>query len=316
MLVQAGEALRENNQDEAERLYQAIIEQEPTCLPAYNNVAQIISERGDRKTATDYLEKSLEIDPNYLMARCNLANFCVLENQIDRAEELIAPLVERNHFEPFEMKAYQLSQARIHIAKGDVDAADSVLDILVELFPDDPMVEQVKKHLETMRPLGSLVQMVRERTRQKRERADEKRLDERASLETCLDRHTKDALMGITRHLSMSGISTLRKTELIDVLAERLRETETLSYLYSELSDQAREALNFVINAGGDMLWENFTERHGNDYHEPSYGLYANPQSPMGILRMSGLLFVGTRKGETYVQIPAELQAPLQALIE
>lgn len=314
LLVQAGEAYQDGETDAAEQIYQHILDLDPRCSPAYNNLALIAESRGDRKNMRAHLEKSLEMNPHYVMGRCNLAHLYAVEGQADRAEELIRPLFEQTRFAPFEMKAFQLVQAYIQIAHNDLEAAANILDILTELYPDDPQVEGLNEHIERLQPVAGLLARFRENNQKKHQRDDSHPLDPDTSMESCLDRHSKDPLKATARHLGLSGVSTLRKGELIGVIADGLRDPHILRRNLTQLPSSALGALDWLLERDGTVRWEEFSEHFGNDREESPYWQYGEPKTAMGILRMAGLLFVGVRQGEKWAQIPAELRSPLREL--
>jgi len=314
LLAQAGEAYQGEDWDEAERIYRRVLELEPNCCPAYHNLGVIAGLRGDVDTMRAYAEKSLEIDPDYAMGRCSLAQIHLQDGEVDLAEELVKPLLERTRFAPFEMKAYQLVQAHIHIQRDNLEAAASILAVLQDLYPDDPVVNDLDERLSLLEPMANMREWMRERTCRRRERNYARPLDEGASLETCLDRHTRETLYEFSRRLGMSGVSGYRKAELVDVVAEWLREVDVLRGVLSELPDRAREAMGYVLGQGGVLSWDAFNERYGSDLDDVYYIPYTEPDTVMGQLRMTGLLYIGTQAGERRVQVPAELLSCLQEL--
>ena len=314
LLVQAGEVYQGEDWDEAERIYRHILELEPNCCPAYQNLAVIASMRGDVDTMRAYVEKSLEIDPDYVMGRCSLAGIHLQEGRIDLAEELVKPLMERTQFAPFEMRAYQLLQARIHILRDNLEAAASILAVLQDLYPDDPAVNGLDERLSLLQSMANMDERMREQARRMRERNYARPLDEGASLETCLGRHIKETLYEFSRRLGISGVSGYRKAELVDVVAEWLREVDALREILSELPDRAREAMGYVLGQGGVVSWDAFNERYDNDLDDVYYIPYTEPDTVMGQLRMTGLLYIGTEAGERRVRVPAELRTCLREL--
>jgi tetratricopeptide (TPR) repeat protein len=316
LLAQAGQALHDGDQDAAESLYQRALAAEPGCGPAYNNLAAIAEMRGDRQATRAYLEKGLEVDPDYATGRCNLARLHLDEGQVEKAEHLVAPLLERERFTHFELKAYQLVQALIQLHRGDIEAAENILGGLTKMYPDDPEVKQLTERMHMFQPLGRLRQWFRENTRRKRERDDDRPLDEGASLETCLDRHNKETLQAMARQLGLSGLSARHKPELIRAVAAQLRDLHALRQVGAALPARARQALDYLLEQGGQSSWTEFARRYGDDRAELSYGPHTQPKTTMGILRLAGLLFAGTRAGQRQVQIPAELRLCLQQLPE
>lgn len=109
-LAQSGELLHEGDFDGAERLYRRSLELEPDCGPAYNNLAYIAEGRGDVAAMRAHIEKSLEIDPDNLLARCHMAHLHLREDQVEEAEKLVGSLIDRQRFAPFELKTYQTTQ--------------------------------------------------------------------------------------------------------------------------------------------------------------------------------------------------------------
>ena len=109
-LAQSGELLHEGDFDGAERLYRRSLELEPDCGPAYNNLAYIAEGRGDVAAMRVHIEKSLEIDPDNLLARCHMAHLHLREDQVEEAEKLVGSLIDRQRFAPFELKTYQTTQ--------------------------------------------------------------------------------------------------------------------------------------------------------------------------------------------------------------
>jgi hypothetical protein len=208
------------------------------------------------------------------------------------------------------MKALQMVQLQIFIHQGDVDAAENALKALTELDPDDSVVKSLSERLTLNRPEGESAQWGRENRRRRREREDTRPLDEGVSLETCLYRNTKDILSVIARRLAMTGLSALRKGELVEAVAARLRDTDALGQAMTQLLDRPREALEYVLAQGGSVAWEAFSDRFDNDV-EDSHLSYGEPRTAMGSLRLKGLLFTGTREGQRIVLVPAELRSVL-----
>ena len=316
LLARAGQAYQGDDLEAAERLYERVLELDPRCCPAYNNLASIVGQQGDIERMRTYLEQSLEIDADYVMGRCNLARLHLDEGDVNGAEELLKPLLERERFAPFEIKAYHLVQAHIHIERNDLEGAASILEMLTQLAPDDPQVEHLATTLGVLQPLDSLLTRMNQETRKKRQRDDARPLGADASLESCLARHTKDALMATARLLRLTGVSGYRKGQLVETLAAYMRDPEVCEQVLAELSGQSQKALDYLLERGGIASWEAFTEHYGNDREESPYWQYREPQTTMGILRLSALLFVGKRDGGQWVQVPAELRPVLRELRE
>ncbi|MCG3109211.1 hypothetical protein L3N51_01501 [Metallosphaera sp. J1] len=104
------------------------------------------------------------------------------------------------------------------------------------------------------------------------------------------------------------------KKERIEAL-ERLYLNET-ERVVNGLPAEAREALRFILEKGGMVRYGDLTRKFADDttyfYHEP--------RTPVGLLRLYGLVFVGkARKGERSYRvaiIPADLREKLERVLK
>ena len=77
-----------------------------------------------REAEADALTRQLfEMHPDYLFARCAMARLLARENNPDKAEQLIAPLLQRKRLHHAEFNAIAAAQIDIHHAAGRFDAA-------------------------------------------------------------------------------------------------------------------------------------------------------------------------------------------------
>jgi hypothetical protein len=90
-----------------------------------------------------------------------------------------------------------------------------------------------------------------------------------------------------------------------------LGSTEWLPRVLEGLEQEARAALDVVVDQGGKMSWQAFDARYDNDLDESSYWKYHEPESVMGRLRMRGLLVEATVGEELWVVIPVEVREAL-----
>lgn len=154
LLGQAGEAVREKRFDQVEAICRRILELDPDCCTAYDTMAIICSIQGDKVGARRHLEKSLEIDPNHPLVRCNLALLYLDDGKVEEAEKLIVPLLERQKLTRSELIAYNVAMARIQLHRGNLDAVEAALEVLFELAPEDPLSQKLKIALEEYRKKG------------------------------------------------------------------------------------------------------------------------------------------------------------------
>ncbi len=77
--------------EEAEKCFLSLVENNPECKEAYNNLGVIAFQTNDKERAIDYFTRALEIDPLYIDTIVNYTN---LLRSIDQLQIAI-PLLER-----------------------------------------------------------------------------------------------------------------------------------------------------------------------------------------------------------------------------
>jgi hypothetical protein len=105
--------------------------------------------------------------------------------------------------------------------------------------------------------------------------------------------------------------SGLRKAELLERVVKGLQDDLNLKDVVAGLEDEERTALRQVLAQGGRMPWGDFDAAHGNDLQESRYWNYHEPETPMGRLRLRGLLVEATVGSELLVVVPSELRRRL-----
>ena len=134
-------------------------------------------------------------------------------------------------------------------------------------------------------------------------------------LHACLETNTKDMLVGSAHFLRMS--SSGKKGELVSRLVKVLLDAEFLHQkLDEDLVKKEREALQWIMEADGVRPWKEFVRKFGDDADESTAWNYHEPKSIPGRLRMSGLFYSGTLKGQQVAFIPADLRSHLRNLLK
>ncbi|HHJ06528.1 MAG TPA: tetratricopeptide repeat protein, partial [Anaerolineae bacterium] len=277
-LERATKLYQSGDDEKAIPLFEELIAQNPTMKEAYNNLASLYAQLGNRSKAVELLDKALELDPLYVFPRVNLANYLLDDGDIQGAEDMLAPLADITRFHPLEMAAYLYSQAKIHVAKGEIDQARAALQAILDVDPDyQPaydLLEYLDERGDTLKMLAqarkgfeSYAEKQHKRNLAKRARTQKKLTTSTPSLAEILPLYTKeDQLTAMARTVMMySGWSTLRKAELIDALIENLQDKYALTFVVEQLSDEEIEALKQVLDNGGAWEWEAFSARYDND---------------------------------------------------
>ncbi|HEY75391.1 MAG TPA: tetratricopeptide repeat protein [Thermoflexia bacterium] len=317
-LIDAGvKALNKGALEEAREKLEAALELDPHAAIVHHNLAVILQRMGEIDEGVEHLKKALEIHPDYPFARCSLANFYIDEGNLEAAEDLLSPLAERRRFHPAEWAYYHRTIARLRLEQEDYEAAEQHAQIVLEMMPDDEAAQEILDQAEWGRIFST--PRWQEYLRRRREREEKKRRRPTrpdATLAECLERITKESLICTARAMPSPRKYNVRKAILIQDLAEYLPDPEVLQEIVKGLSDEERQALRDVLEAGGTMDWEEFTGRYGDDLDESPFWYFHEPETVMGRLRMLGLLSEGTVDDRLIVLIPYELRELLPPLLE
>jgi tetratricopeptide (TPR) repeat protein len=267
------------------------------------------------------LRAALEIDPLYVHPRCNLAHYLLDEDDVEGAQEMLKPLGDVTRFHPRDMATYSFTQARILVAQEQYDAAREALEAALELWPGYEPAQDLLDRLDGVALLSerfeAFLEERRDRRRAYRQRLQGKLTTLDPALSKALPLHTKDALTGTARAvIRWGGWSTLKKADLADRIASYLLDPDDLEWVIGRLSDEARQALAWLLDEGGYAPWEDFDEAYDNDLEESRYWNYHTPETVMGSLRLRGLLFEATVDGEVWVTIPVDLRPLLEELLD
>lgn len=149
-------------------------------IPLFNNSGMALLQTGDARTAADYFEKALSLEPTSQQLQLNLIEAVVLSGDFDRANELILSSNNRNHPELLyfqgeiqfhgrnffgAMKAYQaaLEQSfdpiyiyRISDCYMRVRQFEKALDNLEQIPEDQQDLEFLKKRAAYQAQSGNL----------------------------------------------------------------------------------------------------------------------------------------------------------------
>jgi tetratricopeptide (TPR) repeat protein len=314
--------------EQAETLFENVLELNPDVKEAYNNLGTIYSRRKEGERAQDMFRKAIEIDPTYVFPACNLASYLLAEDQVEQAEALLAPLSEVEGLLPQETAFYEFTRAQILVRRGEYDSAAALLRNVLELQPAyepaQDLLEWIEKRGGWRDVLGGWAEGRRSywEEHRKRDRAWRERLQSQLStlqptLAEALPLYTKDGLTGMAREvMPWGGWSALRKAELISAIIGALTNPKNLERMAQNLTGEGQEALHTVLNRGGAMAWEDFDARYGNDLDESRYWQWHTPETTMGQLRLHGLLVEATVDDALYVAVPVDLRDDLEGAPE
>jgi tetratricopeptide (TPR) repeat protein len=320
LLERAEKCLAQGDDAQAEQLLWQALEAEPRAIEAYNNLGVIYGRRQDYPRAQEMYHRALEIKPDYVFARANLAIYLLGDDDVDEAEAMLKPLATVAQMTPTELAFLQYVQARCLVVRERYDEAQTLLETALDLLPDYEKAEELLRRVELLKMLqigsGSFWDKRRERQATARRRLQSRitRLD--PSLREVVELYSKDVLTGAARAVMVyGGWSSLKKADLINAIVANQAEPEVIEFVTVDLEEEDLAALRDVLLQGGAMPWQEFEARYGNDLEESPYWNYHTPETVMGRLRQRLLLAEATVDGMLYVCIPAEVRQELRTVL-
>lgn len=137
--------------DAAQQRLNRILERVPKHAVARGNLASVRTLQGRHAEAMQLLREVVADHPQYLFGRCNLAQMLIEQGAIDDAHDLLDGLIEREQLHIQEAFALYGALARVHQAKGEEEAAQTLLsnlESMVEDEDDERRFRQIKRALD------------------------------------------------------------------------------------------------------------------------------------------------------------------------
>jgi tetratricopeptide (TPR) repeat protein len=145
------EALYGDDAERAEELFRQALQQAPDSPDLLNNLATAYKLQGREAEGNALIHQIHERHPGYLFARANIALEHIQNGELDRARELLQPLLERKRLHYSELAALLGAEIELCLAQGNRDAARTWLEMWESVDPDHPALAQAR---ERLRPPG------------------------------------------------------------------------------------------------------------------------------------------------------------------
>ena len=127
------------------------LEIEPDSPDLLNNLAMAYQQLGDEETSNATLEEVSQRFPDYVFTAAALARRKVSEKDLDAAEALIKPCINREKFHYEEFAAYMDAQLTIALAKKQQAGVQSWLNMWEQVDPEHPRLiywqERIKRQV-------------------------------------------------------------------------------------------------------------------------------------------------------------------------
>jgi tetratricopeptide (TPR) repeat protein len=148
LLRRSLDLLRRGKGAEAEALLKQALEIEPNDPALLNNLGQAYVLQRQEQKAEELAYEIHERFPDYLFGRTNLATILADKGEIERAKELIDPLFSRKRFHFAEFSAMCAAQIQLSLAEENREAAESWLDMMKQVAPDDPNIPALEMRVK------------------------------------------------------------------------------------------------------------------------------------------------------------------------
>jgi tetratricopeptide (TPR) repeat protein len=310
----AMQAHDEGESARAKALYQEVLEREPAALEALVNLGALWAAEGEIDKAEALYRRALEVDPLSPFALCNLARIHLRRDEVDQALDLVHRAMENRQLTPEAFRLLQTTHATVLVEQEEYEKASQVLQMYLQGFPDDPDIQEWLGRLALIQSTSRLAAWWRENADRYADRHRRKPISA-TDLDSLMARLTKSAYVGMYRALQIDGISGLRKAEMGEAIAARLRDQHFLAWVVRRLDDAERAALRYALRVGGVMPYADATVRFGDESDDSPYWEYHEPDSTVGRLRRRGLLFAGELDGQLVLVVPDDLRAALRELL-
>lgn len=156
LAAEAAEALHNRDAVKAERLLKQALEMSPDAPDLLNNLAMAYGEQGRQAEAEALLRQNHRDHPDYFFGRVGMANLYAREGDLDRATELLYPLLSQQRMHIAEFTALAVAYIQLYLAQDLPAAAQHWLDMWAGMEPDDPEVhywqQQVDWHSRPKKP--------------------------------------------------------------------------------------------------------------------------------------------------------------------
>lgn len=156
LVEQAHEAFYDGDYAEAERLFRHAHELAPEAPDLLNNLAAMYLAQGRTAEHREIVLPLFERHPDYFFVRVAIANLAIEDEDLDRAQELLEPLLQQRRLHVSEFRALCQAQIRLLEARDEIDGAEQWLGMWEGADPDNPDIGKWRKRLGARALLSKL----------------------------------------------------------------------------------------------------------------------------------------------------------------
>jgi tetratricopeptide (TPR) repeat protein len=144
---QAREALRADKPEEAEQSLKMALVLEPDAPDLMNNLAVAYMLQGRAAESAQLLRRIHAGHPDYLFGRVSMAQLALRSGDIEQAQTLLEPLLQRRRFHFSEFSAFCQAQMELLLAQGNPTGAGHWLAMWEDVDPDNRHLDPWRNRL-------------------------------------------------------------------------------------------------------------------------------------------------------------------------
>jgi tetratricopeptide (TPR) repeat protein len=148
LLAEGSEALARNDVRSAERLYRQALALEPEAPDVQYNLGATRASQGDVRAFRELLEDLHARHPDYLFAAAQLAQYAIFDGNLERALQLLDPLINRSRLHISEFKLLATVEIDYCLAMNHKEGASHWLTMLEGVVPDYPNLPQLRRRVK------------------------------------------------------------------------------------------------------------------------------------------------------------------------
>ncbi len=148
LLIKAIRAIQERDDaDLSVTMLKQALELEPDAPDILNNLAAAYSFQGRDQEAETIARQIYASHPDYFFARVNMARFHIRDNDLNRAGEMLTPLMSGQRLHISEFVALAAVQIDLCLAHDQKEGARSWFDMLESIDPEHPVTVTYRRKL-------------------------------------------------------------------------------------------------------------------------------------------------------------------------
>ena len=147
IMVEAGEAMWQDEAERAERLWKQALKLEPDKPDILYNLARAYALQDRLDESHALVDEVRQRFPDYLFGQIDQVRWLTTEKRYEEGQAILDQLMTRKRWHFSEFAAFVGAQIELHLAEGNRGAAKSWLEMWKQAEPDHPSLEYFEKQL-------------------------------------------------------------------------------------------------------------------------------------------------------------------------